>query len=214
MRKITLTILAIALLITAAQAQQGLKQQQKRFVFMTSLGFSSGFGQINLPNNTRTVENWKVVSNKNTNIMLHQLMGYQFNNYFYMGVGAGMDIWKRTAFIPLYLNLSVNMIDRKISPTLYLNMGYGFKWYMEAAPEPVDHVIHGSTAGPMGEAGLGLNIRINSRISILISGVYKAQLTSIRYTSHPENMDYASMLTDDLKNQLYHFAGFRVGIMY
>lgn len=215
MKKILLTILSLMLIFNVATAQKGRNFQEKKFVFMTSLGFSSGVGQIHLPDYNRTNDDWKIISNKITNVMIHQFIGYQFNNYFYMGVGAGIDIWNRTAFIPLYLNLSVNMIDKKVAPVAYVNMGYSFKWYMQSTPEAPDYAIHGSDMGPMGEAGLGLRVKFNSKLSLVISGVYKAQLTSICYTSNQNDMDYASIYTDDVKkNQLYHFAGVRVGLMY
>ncbi|MBQ6071530.1 MAG: hypothetical protein IKQ75_05130 [Bacteroidales bacterium] len=215
MKRIILIICLLGIILPTINAQHRSDRQEKRFVFMSSIGFASGAGSLKLPDYTRTVEDWMVVINKNTNVMIHQFIGYQFNNNFQLGIGAGIDIWKRTAFIPLYLGMNVIMLDKRVAPVFTLNLGYGFKWYMQSTPEAVTHVIHGSDPGPMGEAAIGLRIRFKNRLSIMFTALYKLQVTSIRYTSNPANMDYASILTDDIKkNQLYHFAGVRVGLLY
>lgn len=188
-------------------AQPGMNVQERKFVYMTSAGCAFGVGNIRLENRT--------IANRNPDYRLDQLIAYQFNDNFYMGVGAGIELWRHTAFVPVYLNLSVNMLRRKLSPMAYLNAGYGFKWYISSQPETMTRVIHGSKTGPLGEAGLGICIRFDRRISLNIAACYKFQYSAIRYTVvQPGTQDFSQYSTNSMKNVFYHFAGVRIGIMY
>jgi hypothetical protein len=174
---------------------------------MTSLGYATGLGQIVLEQQT--------IQNRNFNISVNQLLGYQFNPYFQMGIGAGFDFWHYTAFIPVYLNFTVNFTDTKIVPVFYANMGYSFKWYVSSIPEKMTHVVQGTSTGPMGEAGIGMRINLNERMSILLAACYKNQYTDIRYTIlQPGDQDFSAFSTNSVKNVLYHFAGVRLGFQY
>ena len=204
--KKTLILLVAALLCTSVYAQRR-KTPDRKFIYMTSLGYATGVGQIELEN--------KTVQNKNFDISVNQLLGYQFNPYFQMGLGAGFDFWRHTAFIPIYLNLTVNFTDTKIEPMFYMNTGYSFKWYVSSIPEKMDRVVHGTKSGPMGEAGIGLRINLNEKLSMVIAACYKNQYTDIRYTIlQPGEQDFSAYSTNSQKNVLYHFAGVRLGIQY
>lgn len=207
MKKATLIAITAVLLISTAHAQNRRHAPERKFVYMTSIGYATGLGQIELEN--------KTVANKTFDVSVNQLLGYQFNPYFQIGLGFGFDFWRHTAFIPAYLNVTVNFIDRKITPLFYLNAGYGFKWYMSSTPEVMDRVIHGTSTGPMGEAGLGMKIRINDYVSMVIAGCYKNQYSDIRYTIlKPNEPDQSAYSTNLVKKALYHFAGVRVGVQF
>lgn len=206
-RILILTFCTIALLGFEGRAQSGMITQERKFVYMTSLGYSFGVGEIELEN--------KTVPNKNPSIQVNQLLGYQFCDNFYMGLGVGMDFWRHTAFVPVYWNFSVNMLKRNVSPMLYLNAGYSFKWYISSQPEAMTRVIHGTKTGPMVETGLGIRIKFNKKVSLNIAASYKFQHSAIRY-SVIENgePDFSLYSTNRIKNVFYHFAGIRLGIMY
>lgn len=205
MKKI-LILLVATLLCTSVYAQRR-PTPDRKFIYMTSLGYATGLGQIELEN--------KTVQNKNFDISVNQLLGYQFNPYFQMGLGAGFDFWRHTAFIPIYLNFTVNFTDTKIEPLFYLNAGYSFKWYVSSIPEKMDRVVHGTKTGPMGEAGIGMRINLNEKLSIVIAACYKNQYSDIRYTIlDPNEQDFSAYSTNARKNVLYHYAGVRLGIQY
>lgn len=225
-RLITLFIAIILIVsITHVQAQRNRIQQESKFVFMTSLAYATGAGDIQLANfdchelllppTLEPSQILKTVRNKNYNINVEQLIGYQFNNFFYMGLGTGIDFWKHTAFVPLYLNLSVNMMQTRVAPTAFLNLGWGFKWYLSSRPEITTRVIHATNQGPMGEAGLGVRIQLTDKVTMLIAGTYKLQYSKIRYSIiHDGEDDFSADLTNSIQPALYHFGGVKVGIMY
>ena len=207
MKKILFAALCLCLTTTRLPAQSAYHQVERGFVYMTSMGYATGLGNIELPN--------KTVRNKNFNISVNQFLGYQFNNYFFMGLTAGFDFWRHTAFIPICLSLNVNMMETRIAPIFYLNGGYAFKWYVSSKPEVMDRVVHGTCAGPTGEAGLGIKISIRDKVTMQIAACYKNQYSDIRFTipveGEPDNSAYT---TNSVQKVLYHFAGVRLSLKY
>ena len=205
--KKTLIFLTAMLLCTTLYAQHRRPTPERKFIYMTSVGYATGLGQIVLEQQT--------VQNKNFDISVNQLLGYQFNPYFQLGLGAGFDFWKHTAFIPIYLNLTVNFTNTKFVPLFYTNLGYSFKWYVSSVPEKMDRVVHGTKTGPMGEAGIGMRINLNDKLSLVLAACYKTQYTDIRYTIlQPDEPDFSAYSTNNAKNIFYHFAGVRLGLQY
>ena len=208
-----------------AQAQRNKVQQQSKFIFMSSLSYAGGLGDIRLANydchdlilppKLDDEDLLKTVRNKNFNIQVHQLFAYQFNNFFYMGIGTGIDFWNRTAFVPMYLNFSVNMMQTKVAPMAFVNLGWGFKWYISSRPDIVNRVIHGSNWGPMGEGGIGVRIQLTDKLALALAGTYKVQYSKIRYTIPVENeTDYSADFANSIQPAIYHFAGFKLGFIY
>ncbi len=157
----------------------------------------------------------KTVKNRNYNIQVGQNFAYQFNNFFQLGVGTGIDFWKHTAFVPLYLNLRVNMMQTKVAPTAFINLGWSFKWYISSRPEVADRVIHGATWGPMSEVGIGMRIKLNDQFGLLIAGTYKLQYSNIRYSIIREGeTDFSADMANSIQPALYHFAGVKLGFTY
>lgn len=207
MMKKTLIIAICVLFCFNGFTQNRRPTPQKKFIYMTSVGYATGLGQIVLEQQT--------VQNRNFDFSINQLLGYQFNPYFQMGLGAGFDFWRHTAFIPIYLNFTVNFTDTKFVPVFYANMGYSFKWYVSSVPDKMTHVVHGTSTGPMGEGGLGLRINLNEKLSLLLAACYKVQYTDIRYTIlQPGDQDFSAYSTNSRKDVFYHFAGVRLGIQY
>lgn len=177
-----------------------------KFVYATSMGFSSGVGTLNF--DTRHLDNDRNL------FKIQQLLAYQFNNYVTVGLGGGIDIWKKTAFIPLYASVQVNFIDRRLTPYIFVNTGYAFKWYGSQSPDANNRVIHGSTAGLHGEGGVGLKIRMNEKIAFLIAANYTLQQTSIKYSTADTDLSLTKLYTNSQQNLLYHFVGLKLGILY
>jgi hypothetical protein len=192
--------------IFAACAQQP-RGQESKFVYMSSLGFNSGIGNIRIPD--------KIIPVRNAEFFLQQLLAYQFNNYVFTGIGAGINIWKRTAFIPVYAAIHVNFMDRRVSPHWYLNAGYAFKWYMKTEPEALTRVIHGATTGIYGESGFGVKVKVSDKFSVLAIANYMLQQSTIRYSViNPGESDFSAYATNRSQTALYHFVGFKVGFLY
>ena len=206
-------IILIAVLFCISSYAQRRPTPDRKFIYMTSVGYATGLGQIHLLNNDGN--ELKTVQNRNFDITIDQQLGYQFNPYFQMSLGAGFEFWKHTAFIPVYLNFTVNFTDTKFEPLFYLNAGYAFKWYVSSVPEKMDRVVHGTKTGPMGESGIGLRINLNERVSLVLAACYKVQYTDIRYTiSEPNGQDFSAYSTNARQNAFYHFAGIRLGVQY
>lgn len=209
MKKIILIILCFCCVFASyAQSKEKFRDKKdSKFVFMSTIGVAGGAGSIKIPN--------REIQNRLFSVQVNQLLAYQFNPNFFMGVNLGIDFWRYTAFIPLSLNLSVNFTRTRICPHWYVNMGYSFKWYMNQKPELTTRVIQGAKPGPFVETGLGINIKVSDKVSLLILATYKMQHSSIKYSvvipDEPDNSEY---FTNSEKNHHYHFGGVKFGILY
>lgn len=205
-----LKFIFMVVLITSSfhpYAQDQFKKEQGKFVYVSSISFAKGINDI-------TFEN-RIVKNNIAVISLHQVLAYKFNPYMILGIGAGYDMWQKTGFIPIYGSVNVNFIDGKWTPFMYLNTGYGFKWYVTQKPEPMTRVIHGARAGAYGETGLGLNMKMNKKFSLLFSVNYKMQQTHINYSViEGDQPDLSQIATNRSAFALYHYLGFRLGFLF
>jgi nitrogen regulatory protein PII len=91
------------------------------------------------------------------------IVGGQVSPYFSLGFGTGLrgcegDI----AVVPVFLDLRVNFINRKVSPYWVLDLGYSF--------DP----NHGKS-GVMGASGVGFSIKIASRAALHAGFEYEYQ---------------------------------------
>lgn len=209
MKKIILFVLCLALSIPAFSQDKGKYKNPKdsKFVFMTTIAYSGGAGSIKIPN--------RDIPNKLFDIQVGEVLAYQFNPNFFMGVSLGLDFWRYTAFVPLALNLSVNMTKTRVAPHWFLNAGYSFKWYMNQKPENNTKVIQGAKPGPFVESGLGVNFKISDKVSLLILATYKMQHSSIKYSvEEPGEPDNSEYFTNREQNHHYHFGGVKIGILY
>jgi len=171
------------------------------FVYQSSFSIAYGFGKINTGFDT--------VPNNNISFEIQQTIAYQFNNYFFTGVGAGLDFWfsekKFSMFIPIFANATVKFMDKKTAPFLFANLGYAFKWQIEKKVE--ENIFFGNKAGLYFQSGLGLNIKFSEKISLLFSAYYKMQQSTVQYRE-------SELLLAETKNQLFHFVGVKIGVLY
>ena len=199
--------IAFCLILIMGYAQPRGTKQDSKFVYQSSLSFTSGLGNLNFEE--------RHLANRIPVFGIQQILAYQFNNYVFTGIGTGLDIWSHTAFIPLFANVSVNFTDKKIVPHWYANLGYSFKWYMSSEPEAMTRVIHGATPGFYGESGLGVNVKISDKLSLLILANYKMQNSMLKYSVViPGQVDFSQYSTNRSQNMFYHFIGLKVAVLY
>jgi len=188
-----------------AQERESLQQLRnvKRFVYQTSASLAYGVGE-NFGGNDA------VFPNTNFSIEIQQLIAYQFNHYVYAGAGAGADLWltndyKMSVFIPIFANLTVKFIEKKLVPFVYANIGYGFKWQMEKKVD--DDLFYGTKAGLYFQAGAGFNMKFSDRFSLLLSPYYKLQMSAIKYRE-------SELILAETGTQFFHFVGIKLGFLY
>ena len=184
------------------------KHYNSHFIYQTSLSFNAGVGELKFGN--------RHLPNKLPNYCVDQVIAYEFNPYVDLGVDMGVNVWRKTAFIPLGVHLGVNFIDFTVAPHWYLNAGYSFKWYVSSKPEKMTQVIYGAKPGWYINSGLGVKLRIADQVSLIFAADYKMQYTTIQYSETEQEMeyDYSLVTTNRTKNLFYHFIGVKIGVLY
>lgn len=211
MKKILGFILLLGLLLSVntsdAQSMLNTKHYSSHFTYMTTVGINSGVGTLHFAGRN--------LQNKIPVFSVNQLVAYQFNPYVSLGVELGLNVWKRTAFIPLTGNLMVEFLDRKATPLWYMNAGYAFKWYVSSKPETMTRVIHGAKPGLHLNTGLGAKVQIKEKLHLFIAADYKVQHTTLQYSVYgPTEKDYSAITTNRTEKKFYHFIGLRIGFVY
>jgi hypothetical protein len=171
------------------------------FVFQSSFSLSYGMGKISTGLDTG--------ANRNISFEIQQIIAYQFNNYFFTGIGTGLDFWfcdkKISPFVPIYANITAKFIDKKTAPFVFANIGYAFKW--QIAKKAEENIFYGTKAGIYFQSGVGLNLKFSEKISFLISAYYKLQQSAVQYRE-------TELLLAETKNQLFHFIGVKIAVLY
>ena len=133
MRKFIIMILAALLPVVATAADTGsgspplTKKEQRR----TLRGYK-GFVELGMG---VTHHNFSYIGNKpdtyvDTNpkgfgIEILTSHGYQFSNFFFLGGGVGINECTETnVMVPIFADLRVNILDKRISPIIDFKWGY------------------------------------------------------------------------------------------
>ena len=211
MKKVTFLLICnfiLSISLLSGQNMMHTKHYNSHFVYQTSLSFNAGVGELEFGN--------RHLSNKLPNYCIDQIIAYEFNPYVELGVDLGVNIWKKTAFIPLAVHLGVNFMDYTVSPHWYLNGGYSFKWYASMKPEKMTQVIYGAKPGWYVNSGLGVKLRLKNQVCMIFAADYKMQYSTIQYSETESEIeyDYSSVITNRTKNLFYHFVGVKIGVLY
>lgn len=188
------------------KAQQIVNYKERGVIYISTFGFVNGFNEI------KYTDGRSALLNNTTAVSAHQMVGYQFNPYFSLGMGVGFEKWKYTSFIPLYADLRVNLLPGQFSPFLSVNFGYSSKWYESPIPDNQHQVIDGATEGIYFSGGLGLKVMFSESAAGIISFEYKMQESSIKWS---DNLNlYPTLTTNQESRVIYQFLGVRAGIMF
>ncbi|OYU94215.1 MAG: hypothetical protein CFE21_17450 [Bacteroidetes bacterium B1(2017)] len=88
------------------------------FINITEIGASISVGKIKVNN--------FLISDTRSSLNIRTVNGYQFNYYFSMGVGCGLDIYDLFTLAPVTLDARIATTEGKFSGLLVLNAGYSF----------------------------------------------------------------------------------------
>ena len=112
-----------------------------------------------------------VGSNGSPLVSMSTSHGYQFNPYYYLGVGVGCNYHAFTLgnSIPLFANFRTNLLNTRISPFIDFKIGYSL----------------GKNKGFCMHPAIGGSFLTSRKFGWNISVGYDMQLTQIRYINWP-----------------------------
>lgn len=211
-------VFSIFTMDTKAQANFGRKEYGPTFI--TSPTFLNGIYKVNYP----YYETTKDIQNKIPIVGISQFMGYQFSPYFMLGLGVEFDYWTkpRNIFVPIYLDLRVNMMSGDFAPHWYLNVGYGSRWSVDSKTVSAyginskTYVVHGAKSGIMLESGLGIKANVGYSNALILTFTAKAQESALKY--HDPATDSGGTQDKYFANTYapnwYIFLGVKAGIVF
>lgn len=218
------SIFLLNALSTPNACAQSLKVLKTRGpMYITSVSFFQGLTRIpyNMePGTENAVHNGKKVNFSDLGVS--QFLGFQFNPNLALGMGVGFEYWTtKNGFVPIYVDFRVNMIDRRLAPHWYINVGYAAHWAIDSRPYQVStgtgkmYGIHGYTSGLMGETGIGIKASVSWASSILITVAGKVQESSLRYYAGPElSQGLKPLLVYTNSHGLYISLGLKASLVF
>ncbi|WP_310393906.1 hypothetical protein [Hymenobacter sp.] len=115
--------------------------------------------------------------------------GYKFNQWTFVGLGVGADLYATQSLVPLFASLRGDLTRRgSILPFYFLDAGYGFNitGRDDALAQPVTY-----EGGRLWAAGLGVKVLFNRSTGFLLSVGYRTQRTVLtRAAVEPEPVTF------------------------
>ena len=127
--------------------------------------------------------------------------GYQFNPYFFMGAGLGLDYNSKRdrIFMPIFANVRFNIINKRVSPYIDLRGGYS----------PIS-----DADGGYFNFSTGVSIMFKPRFGLYAGFTYTMQQMSVirtytnySYSTNRQNLSFT-------ENEYMHYVGFKVGLEF
>ena len=160
---------------------------------------------------------------------IHYIGGYQINNYFYVGVGVGVNIYSNDvdeqdySFIngrngleilplnlinfPVFGYFRANFIDNRWTPFFALSAGYRFGTRHEFFM-PWEHTAHYNTGGVFINPQIGVNCRMTKKSDFFFAvGFNMSQIPFIDW-------DNTTILNAKFDSRFYQGFDFRVGVTF
>ncbi|HOF15498.1 MAG TPA: hypothetical protein PLF32_02680 [Bacteroidales bacterium] len=213
-------IVLILLFVFTSNSQAQTSHERKDWgpTFITSASFVNGIHKVTSHGGINNI------ANKIPTVGISQFMGYQFSHYFMVGLGVSFDYWTkpRNAFIPIYLDLRINMMNHDFSPHWYVNVGYGSRWNIDSKAQSAHgintekYVLHGAKPGIMLESGLGVKANASYSNAIILTFTMKAQESAVKYwdSSTGSGGTQEKYFPNTYENNWYLFIGVKAGITF
>jgi hypothetical protein len=114
--------------------------------------------------------------------------GYKFNQYAFLGLGVGADLYAIQTIIPIFAGFRGDLTNHgTVIPYYYANLGYGIN--ITQASDQISEF----KGGIQYAAGLGIKIPFNHTAGFLISLGYNYQATSFIEQGTNTKVDYSRL---------------------
>jgi hypothetical protein len=129
-------------------------------------------------------------SSVNTSAFSFQTVnGFKFNQWVYVGLGVGADLYATQSLVPLFASLRGDLARRgTVLPFYFLDAGYGLNITGQdnTLAQPVTY-----SGGRLWAAGLGLKVPFSNSTGFLLSVGYRTQRTTLsRPAIAPERVTF------------------------
>lgn len=107
---------------------------------------------------------------------IHLRVGYRISRFLALGMGAGIDNTEGGVYMPIYMDISGDVLRKRVTPHYQISAGYG---YGGEPTWPNDRI----EGGFMSFMGVGYKIHTQSKLEWTVVGGYKFQNSSERGNS-------------------------------
>lgn len=116
---------------------------------------------------------------ENVSGTINTINGYQFNQYLGTALGIGMNKYGNYITLPIYASIKGYILDQKVAPFYFGDVGYGFAWNTNSAEDAF--VVENVKGGLYWQLGAGYQFNFYNSALVLSLG-YINQHSSADYT--------------------------------
>jgi hypothetical protein len=107
---------------------------------------------------------------------LQTINGYQFSQYLGTGIGVGMNKFGNYISLPIYASIKGYILDRKVSPFYFGDVGYGLAWASDKTHE--GYSINNVKGGVYWQLGAGYQFNFYNNSFVITLGYVNQNSTA------------------------------------
>ena len=207
MKKLHILILLIILVLNnTVSAQDPVSKQTFRYFNKTEIGAGIGLGKFKtdiLSNGfQRTIKNDQLVISPQT------INGIIISDRVGLGLGLGAEFWQKGMFYPVFAHFFYDFKPADNTPFAYINLGEAF------GKRDSTYNYSSGKGGLLFSIGFGYKMKIGKRFQFEYEIFYRYQAIQSTYRQYYIAADSTEHFSTHDYKVPYHFAGFKIGVVF
>lgn len=200
-----LVILVISGPVNLALAQDPTAQSALRYFNKTEAGIGIGLGKFK----TDIFNGYqKTIKNDQFIISVQTINGIVISSRLGLGVGLGAEFWQKGMFYPVFGHICYDFKLSGNTPFAYINLGQAF-----GKRDSTFYYASGK-GGFLFSIGAGYKMKIGKRFQFEYEIYYRYQAIQSTYKNYYVAADSTEHFTTVDYKVPYHFAGFKIGVLF
>jgi hypothetical protein len=193
-------------LMTRVSAQDPTAPSALRYFNKTDAGIGIGLGKFKTD-----IENGiqKSIKNDQLTVSIQTINGILISGRVGLGVGIGAEFWQKGMFYPVFAHVYYDFRAKENTPYAYINIGQAFGNRYSTT------YYASGTGGLLFNLGVGYKMKIGKRFQFEYEVFYRYQAIKSTYQNSYQASDTATKYATTIDYTVpYHFAGFRIGVLF
>ena len=187
-------------------AQDLVEKPQFQYFNKTEVGIGIGIGNFKTdlyPSGyQKTVKNDQIIVSPQT------INGIVISGRAGLGLGLGVEIWEKAMFYPVFAHFFYDLKPSDNTPFAYINIGQAF-----GTRESTYYYASGK-GGFLFSIGAGYKMKVGKRFQFEYALFYRYQAVLSNYKSYYSVADSIEHYSTIDYKVSYHFAGFKIGVLF
>ncbi len=200
-----LFVLIFSGLCSMASAQDPSAPTAFRYFNKTEAGIGLGLGKFKndiFNGIQKTIKNDQIIISAQT------INGIVISGRAGLGIGLGAEFWQKGMFYPVFGHFYYDLKPEDNTPFAYINLGEAF------GKRDSTYYVASGKGGLLFSIGAGYKMKIGKRFQFEYEIFYRYQSVQSTYRNYYFAADSTEHFTTVEYKVPYHFAGFKIGVLF